>query len=44
MTIINEKKFINHEFGDKRISSQSKTKWYTMRPYTRVDYVNVVQI
>ena len=43
LTVVNEKKFINHEFGEDSIDRHSYSKWYSMTYTSRLDYVNVVQ-
>lgn len=38
-TLENEKKFIAHKFEDERVDPSSTTKWYSISPFTRIDYV-----
>ena len=43
--MVNEQKFFQQEFGDKKyISSRSHIKWYSASGVARLDYANMIQM
>ena len=42
LTLTNEKRFIQHKFGEERIEKRAEAHWYALDPSARTDYSHTI--
>ena len=42
LTLTNEKRFIQHKFGEERIEKRAEAHWYALDPILRTDYPHTI--